>query len=446
MLVLGGQILDQRPAHGIHRGRGQLSAGQAGVDAPRGQQTACGALHVALKAGDLARKEDVGVFVQEKPGVQHAGRIQEGVAVHDAVAHELGVFKAGDHAENPLLLAPLEVRLEADDVVERPLLVLGAELDVCPRAVAGVGVHQPHRAQRAEAHGVGSAGCHDLDGHTALVDGDGIGFFAVGVRVGLGSLLGPGVELVEGGTLGSGQRGVEGLVLCLIEGAVQVIGFAPVVAGGGKHLVVVEAFGGDDGGDGIVEMQPLVAGQAADLVGQRTVGQRAGGHKDGGAFVDLLHPLPLDGDVRALLHPAGDGGAEGITVHGQRTAGGHAGLLGGGQELAAHPAHLLFEQTGRGIQPFGFQAVGADQLRKALALMGRGKMGGLLLVERDLHALARQPQRRLAARKASTQYGNFIILHLVNPLSHLARPAVSRNFPTLPRAPLLGELAMRSID
>ena len=135
----------------------------------------------------------------------------------------------------------------------------------------------------------------------------------------------------------------------------------------------------------------------------------------GGAFVDLLHPLPLDGDVRALLHPAGDGGAEGVTVHGQRTAGGHAGLLGGGQELAAHPAHLLFEQTGRGIQPFGFQAVGADQLRKALALMGRGKMGGLLLVERDLHALARQPQRRLAARKASTQYGNFIILHLVNP-------------------------------
>jgi selenocysteine lyase/cysteine desulfurase len=121
-------------------------------------------------------------------------------------------------------------------------------------------------------------------------------------------------------------------------------------------------------------------------------------------------------------------------------------ILGGGQELAAHPAHLLFEQTGRGIQPFGFQAVGADQLRKALALMGRGKMGGLLLVERDLHALARQPQRRLAARKASTQYGNFIILHLVNPLSHLARPAVSRNFPTLPRAPLLGELAMRSID
>ena len=111
-------------------------------------------------------------------------------------------------------------------------------------------------------------------------------------------------------------------------------------------------------------------------------------------------------------------------------------ILGGGQELAAHPAHLLFEQTGRGIQPFGFQAVGADQLRKALALMGRGKMGRLLLVERDLHALARQPQRRLAARKAGTQYSYFITHSFyLYPLASSPSQAASR--PAPPKGELL---------
>ena len=224
--------------------------------------------------------------------------------MHDAVPHELGVFEAGDHAEHPLLLAPLQIRLEADDVVQRPLLVLGAELDVRPGAVAGVGVHQTHRAQRAEPHGVGTAGCHDLDRHTALVDRNGVGLFAVGIRVRRGSLLGTGVKVVERGALGRRQRCMERLVLGLVERAVQVIRLAPVIAGSGEDPVVVQALGRDDGGHSIVEMQPLVAGQAADLVGQRTVGQRAGGHQDGSALVDLLHPLPPDGDVRALIHPA----------------------------------------------------------------------------------------------------------------------------------------------
>ena len=95
-------------------------------------------------------------------------------------------------------------------------------------------------------------------------------------------------------------------------------------------------------------------------------------------------------------------GAERVTVHSQRAAGGHTGRLGGIEELAAHPAHLLLEQTGGGIQPLGLEAVGADQLGKTGALVGRGKVGGLLLVQLHLHALARQPEGRLAARKAGT--------------------------------------------
>ena len=150
----------------------------------------------------------------------------------------------------------------------------------------------------------------------------------MGIGVGLCALLRTGIEGMERGTLCRSQRGVESLILCLIEGAVQVIGLAPVVPGSGEHLVVIQALGRDDGSHGIIEMEPLIAGQAADLVGQRTIGQGAGGHQNGCTLIDVLHLLPHHGDVGALLHPPGHGGAECIPVHGQCAARGHTGLLG----------------------------------------------------------------------------------------------------------------------
>ena len=233
----------------------------------------------------------------------------------------------------------------------------------------------------------------------------------MGVRVGLCALLRAGVEVVQGCTLGRRQRGVESFVLRLVEGAVQIVGLAPVVAGRGKDFFVVEALRRHDGCHGIVEMQALVAGQPADLVGQCAVGQGAGGHKNGRAFVDVLHPLPVDGDIFTGFHHAGHFGAEGVAVHGQRTAGSHTGHLGGVQQLAAHAAHLFFQQAGRRVQPFGFQAVGTDQLRKAFALMCGRKVDRLLLVQVHLHAFACQPERRFAARKTGTQHSYFIFAH-----------------------------------
>ena len=130
----------------------------------------------------------------------------------------------------------------------------------------------------------------------------------------------------------------------------------------------------------------------------------------------------MDVDVGAGFHQPRHLGAERVTVHSQRAAGGHTGHLGGIEELAAHPAHLLLEQTGSGIQPLGLEAVGADELGKSLALVGRGKVGGFLLIELHLHALARQPERRLAARKAGTQYSNFVILHFISLSSYFKTP------------------------
>ena len=191
----------------------------------------------------------------------------------------------------------------------------------------------------------------------------------MGVRVGLSALLCAGIEVVQRGALGRRESRVEFLVLFLVERAVQVVSLAPVIAGGGKHLVVVQTFGGDDGGHSIVEMQTLVPGQGPDLIGQCAVGQGAGGHQNGRSLVDVLHLLPVDGDIFTAFHHAGHFGAEGIAVHRQCTASGHTGRLGSVQQLAAHPPHLFLQQAGGRVQPFGFQAVGADQLRKACVLV-----------------------------------------------------------------------------
>ena len=88
-------------------------------------------------------------------------------------------------------------------------------------------------------------------------------------------------------------------------------------------------------------MQTLVTGQGPDLIGQCAVGQGAGGHQNGGRRIDVLHLLPVDSDIFTAFHHAGHFGAECIAVHRQRTASGHAGRLGGVQQLAAHPAHLF---------------------------------------------------------------------------------------------------------
>ena len=112
----------------------------------------------------------------------------------------------------------------------------------------------------------------------------------MGIGVGLCALLCARVELMERGSLCRGQRGVECLVLGLVEGTVEIVGLAPVVTGGGKHLLIVEALRRHDGGHGVVEVEALIAGQAANFVRQRTVRQGAGSHEDGDV---LLSHIPV---------------------------------------------------------------------------------------------------------------------------------------------------------
>ena len=71
------------------------------------QKTAGAGLHIALHAGHLTGKGDTGIALEPVVAVKQPGRIQIGVAVHDAVAQILRVVQGGDHGEHALLLAPI---------------------------------------------------------------------------------------------------------------------------------------------------------------------------------------------------------------------------------------------------------------------------------------------------------------------------------------------------
>ena len=76
------------------------------------------------------------------------------------------------------------------------------------------------------------------------------------------------------------QRVHEGLVLLAVERAVQIIAGAVerfIVARGAESDGGIHAFGVHDGADGVVEVQPVRAGEPRDGGGQRVAGERAGG-------------------------------------------------------------------------------------------------------------------------------------------------------------------------
>src|SRR3546814_2627519 len=85
-----------------------------------------------------------------------------------AEARELGVFQAGNGAEDAGLLAVLQLGLEADDVVERAERIVLAELHHGVGPLVAVRVVQADRLHRAVAQRLRPALGHHLDGQAAL--------------------------------------------------------------------------------------------------------------------------------------------------------------------------------------------------------------------------------------------------------------------------------------
>ena len=90
------------------------------------------------------------------------------IAVHNAVSEENGVFKSGNHREDPFLFRKCEMSLKSDDIKHRSFGVFAPQLDYRIIFFSGFGMSYTDGLQRSEAERILTAARHLLDGHTAL--------------------------------------------------------------------------------------------------------------------------------------------------------------------------------------------------------------------------------------------------------------------------------------
>ena len=108
-------------------------------------------LGVSLDPRELTREQQGRVVPGGEVRRQGRGRVEVGVAVHAAVAQELGGPESGDGPEHPLLLARAQPRLEADQVPHLPGPVLPAQLHDGVRQAPGARIGQARRASSARS-------------------------------------------------------------------------------------------------------------------------------------------------------------------------------------------------------------------------------------------------------------------------------------------------------
>src|SRR6516165_4087605 len=132
------------------------------------QQTRRHAFHVAFDAGELPGDEHIGSVVQAEIGLEKSRRVDVSIAVDLSVAQELGVFKAWNHAQNPLLLGKLQVVLKAYQVVAGKTQILRTQLHNGVRLLVGPGVYQTDGLHRTESQRLHAAPRQLLDGQAGL--------------------------------------------------------------------------------------------------------------------------------------------------------------------------------------------------------------------------------------------------------------------------------------
>lgn len=136
--------------------------------------------------------------------------------MHLAVARKLGVFEAGDQAQDAALFGEFQVGLEADQVVEIACQVVPPQLDDGVGAASGARVNETNRAHGTEGQRVTPAFGNDLDRQAA---------FEEMMRARLDAGLDGVFERVQFDALGSQQGTDEGFVFFFREGTVDVITF-----------------------------------------------------------------------------------------------------------------------------------------------------------------------------------------------------------------------------
>jgi hypothetical protein len=206
---------------------------QRGRDA--GDGAARCSLDVALGARDLAGEPRPLRSAQAQFAVEQAGRVDERVAVHDAVTEPLRVREPRQTSERFALRRPRQARLKADQVEGAAGDGLFAQLHDGVGGHARHGVAQADGFHRPEAQHVVAAVGHLLDRQATLE-----------VRRTAGG--GVGLELLGLVARQFSQVAHEPRVLLAVERNVEVVvAVAPLVARLAIHLRLVERVGRHDG-------------------------------------------------------------------------------------------------------------------------------------------------------------------------------------------------------
>ena len=151
--------------------------------------------------------------------------------------------------------------LEAYQIIKGGSGVILTQLYYCICFLAITRVNEAYRLQRAEAHGVLASCSHFLDRHA--------GFKYIMLKIFYGSAFRIAESFPEGNVF-----------LLRVEGAVEVVGTALVVAGRTINLVIVKGIGGNNRRCGIKEVQILRLQELFYVGKKRIAGQRTAGYDD----------------------------------------------------------------------------------------------------------------------------------------------------------------------
>ena len=358
MLGLAAQVPKQRAQGGLDRGLGQFPAGgQPGAELESEPQPAGRRFHVAFHAGDLAGQIHPRARQEFQALAQHPGRVDEGVAVDAAQARELGRVQGRDHAKDPLLFPVGELGLEAHQIERGAVHVFRPQLHhgIGPPARARVG--QADRLHGAKGQGALASLGHGFDRQAALE----MEFL----------FKGPTRHLAR-----FEQGGHESLVRGLVQGAVAIVPFPFLPARGPERLLHVHRRGGDDGRDGVVEIEAVLPHGLGQAHGHPVRGQGAGRHhhglETGQTRIGQAHDLPAHQRHEGFVFdPGSHGRGKMFAVHGQGLAGRHLGVPGDGDDGAAQFRHLDLEQAHGRDRLVGTQGIGAHELGQQRTDMGR---------------------------------------------------------------------------
>ena len=160
--------------------------------------------------------------------------------MHHTVADKLRIMQRRNHGEHPFLLPEFQVGLEANQIKHALGGIVLPQLHHRIRLPPGFGVRQTHRLHGAVAQRIQSPARHHLHGHTA--------FKHIAV-----------LKAVYLCLLGKNQFAYKRLVLLFVQGAVDVIRGASVIAGLPPGKIHIHRFRRHQRGSSIKEMQVIRA-------------------------------------------------------------------------------------------------------------------------------------------------------------------------------------------